>query len=144
MIVKWILFLYTNLFWPNSKRLRYFWTTHVRYSFQIGMRITMAITSLNELQVQIFVKISSQAWALVIFILRLFQYDEAYTICLQHHLNHFNFDWTILFVVKGYKSIFIWARSYENMPDTICEQQRRRSACASAQSDQRLCCSLLG
>ena len=26
----------------------------------------------------------------------------------------------------------------------ICEQQRRRSACASAQSDQRLCCSLLG
>ena len=24
----------------------------------------------------------------------------------------------------------------------ICEQQRRRSACASAQSDQRLCCSL--
>ena len=26
----------------------------------------------------------------------------------------------------------------------ICEQQRRRSACASAQSDQRLCCSLPG
>ena len=26
---------------------------------------------------------------------------------------------------------------------SICEQQRRRSACASAQSDQRLCCSLL-
>ena len=26
----------------------------------------------------------------------------------------------------------------------ICEQQRRRSACASAQSDQHLCCSLLG
>ena len=25
-----------------------------------------------------------------------------------------------------------------------CEQQRRRSACAYAQSDQRLCCSLLG
>ena len=25
----------------------------------------------------------------------------------------------------------------------VCEQQRRRSACASAQSDQRLCCSLL-
>ena len=24
----------------------------------------------------------------------------------------------------------------------ICEQQRRRSACASVQSDQRLCCSL--
>ena len=26
----------------------------------------------------------------------------------------------------------------------ICEQQSRRSACASAQSDQRLCCSLPG
>ena len=26
----------------------------------------------------------------------------------------------------------------------ICEQRRRRSDCASAQSDQRLCCSLLG
>ena len=29
------------------------------------------------------------------------------------------------------------------MSYVICEQQRRRSACASAQSDQRLCCSLL-
>ena len=26
----------------------------------------------------------------------------------------------------------------------LCKQQRRRSACASAQSDQRLCCSLPG
>ena len=38
----------------------------------------------------------------------------------------------------------IWARSCENVSYAICEQQRRRSACASAQSDQRLCCSLLG
>ena len=29
------------------------------------------------------------------------------------------------------------------MSYAICEQQRRRSACASAQSDQPLCCSLL-
>ena len=36
------------------------------------------------------------------------------------------------------------ARSCENVSYAICEQQRRRSACASAQSDQRLCCSLLG
>ena len=28
------------------------------------------------------------------------------------------------------------------MSYVICEQQRRRSACASARSDQRLCCSL--
>ena len=32
---------------------------------------------------------------------------------------------------------------HENMCHVICEQQRRRSACTSAQSDQRLCCSLL-
>ena len=38
----------------------------------------------------------------------------------------------------------LWARSCENVSYAICEQQRRRSACASAQSDHRLCCSLLG
>ena len=36
----------------------------------------------------------------------------------------------------------IWAKPWENMSYAICEQQRRRSACAPAQSDQRLCCSL--
>ena len=35
-----------------------------------------------------------------------------------------------------------WARPWENVSYAICEQQRHRSACASAQSDQRLCCSL--
>ena len=33
------------------------------------------------------------------------------------------------------------ARSCENVSYVICEQQRRRSACASAQSDQHLSCS---
>ena len=32
---------------------------------------------------------------------------------------------------------------HEKMCHVIFEQQRRRSACAFAQSDQRLCCSLL-
>ena len=36
-----------------------------------------------------------------------------------------------------------WAGPWENVSNVICKQQRRRSACASAQSDQRLCCSLL-
>ena len=36
-----------------------------------------------------------------------------------------------------------WARSYENVSYAICEQQRRRPVCASAQSDQHFCCSLL-
>ena len=38
--------------------------------------------------------------------------------------------------------IIIWARSCENVSYAICEQQRCRSACACAQSDQHLCCSL--
>ena len=37
----------------------------------------------------------------------------------------------------------IWARLCENLSYAICEQQRWRSACTSAQSDQHLCCSLL-
>ena len=32
-----------------------------------------------------------------------------------------------------------WARTCENVYYAICEQQRCRSACASAQSDQHLC-----
>ena len=39
--------------------------------------------------------------------------------------------------------MFIWTRSCENVSYAICEQQRCRSACASAQSDQHLCCLLL-
>ena len=35
-----------------------------------------------------------------------------------------------------------WARPWENVSYSICEQQRRRLACASAQSDQHLYCSL--
>ena len=36
-----------------------------------------------------------------------------------------------------------WAWSCKNVSHAICEQQRHRSACASAQSDQHLCHSLL-
>ena len=32
-----------------------------------------------------------------------------------------------------------WAGPLENVSYVICEQQMRRSACESAQSDQRLC-----
>ena len=35
-----------------------------------------------------------------------------------------------------------WASSWQKSFYAICEQQRRRSACASAQSDQHLCCLL--
>ena len=46
--------------------------------------------------------------------------------------------WMILIIFLRIK----WARPWENVSYAICEQQRRRSACASAQSDQHLCCSL--
>ena len=38
----------------------------------------------------------------------------------------------------------IWASSRENLSSGVCEQHRRLPACASAQSDQRLCYSLFG
>ena len=47
------------------------------------------------------------------------------------------------FRLRRADNTYKWAWSYENVPYTICEQQRRRSACASAQFDQHLCCSLL-
>ena len=37
-----------------------------------------------------------------------------------------------------------WASLRENLSSEVCEQQRRRPACASAQSDQRLCYSRFG
>ena len=36
----------------------------------------------------------------------------------------------------------IWSSMREHLSSEICEQQRRRPACASALSDQPLCCSL--
>ena len=40
--------------------------------------------------------------------------------------------------------IYIWALMRENLSSGVCEQQRRRPACASAQSVQGLCYSLIG
>ena len=34
----------------------------------------------------------------------------------------------------------IWARTFENVPSCMCAQRRLKSACASAYSDQCLCC----
>ena len=38
----------------------------------------------------------------------------------------------------------IWASTLEKMSSVVCEQPWRRPACASAQSDQRLCFFLIG
>ena len=40
--------------------------------------------------------------------------------------------------------IIIWDSSRENLSSGGCEQHGRRPACASAQSNQRLCYSLFG
>ena len=42
------------------------------------------------------------------------------------------------------KDVLIWASARENLSSGVCEQHRRRPACASAQSDQRLCYSQFG
>ena len=55
------------------------------------------------------------------------------------------FDLNIKTDIKHYNFFdTIWAGPWENVSYVICEQQRRRSACASPQSDLHLCCSLLG
>ena len=42
------------------------------------------------------------------------------------------------------KYFILWALTRENLSSEVCEQQRRRPACASAQTDQRLCYLLFG
>ena len=67
-----------------------------------------------------------------------------------------NYDCTCVFcgslTVQHLRPLSCWYSSYtdikgawscENVSYAICEQQKSRSACASAQSDQHLCCSLL-
>ena len=45
---------------------------------------------------------------------------------------------------KSMAASYIWASTRENLSSVVYEQHRRRPACASAQSDQRLCYSLCG
>ena len=44
----------------------------------------------------------------------------------------------------GNAPIYIWASTRENLSSGVCEQQRHRSSCAFAQSDQHLCYSFIG
>ena len=47
-------------------------------------------------------------------------------------------------IPTSWKDSYIWASMRENLSSVVCKQQRGRPACASAQSDQRLCYSLFG
>ena len=54
------------------------------------------------------------------------------------------FDVFTLFCKPYLTSCIKWASTQENMTLGDCEQQRPRPACATAQTDQRLCHSLFG
>ena len=48
------------------------------------------------------------------------------------------------YLAKELNAPISWASTRENLSSGVCEQHRRRPACASAQSDQRLCYSRFG
>ena len=54
------------------------------------------------------------------------------------HGSSWTFLFTFFYSLKITLDIVKWARSCENVSYAICEQQRCRSACAFAQSDQHL------
>ena len=60
-----------------------------------------------------------------------------------YFLSRFSFFLPFALSLEIMPRTYKWAGPWENVSYVICEQQRRRSACASAQSDQCLCCSLL-
>ena len=45
----------------------------------------------------------------------------------------------VIFCVLAHRHLSIWASTRENLSSGVCEQHMCRPACASAQSDQRLC-----
>ena len=51
------------------------------------------------------------------------------------------FSLTILVICyhAGYLFYRKWASTRENLSSEVCEQHKRRPACADAQSDQRIC-----
>ena len=61
-------------------------------------------------------------------------------LCTQRFI-HFKIFCTLCFTIFD---VINEPRHEKKLSYVICNQQRRRSACASAQSDQRLYCSLLG
>ena len=54
---------------------------------------------------------------------------------------HWSASWTAIYTLL-LSGFFIWAASWQNQQNDVCAQWRLRSAWASIQSDQRLCCAL--
>ena len=80
-------------------------------------------------------------WLQQVFGCQLFEFKDDYSTFLGVNCSNFRMI-TASFWCQNVYGTFIWARSWENVSNIICKQQRRRSACTSAQTYQRLCCSL--
>ena len=59
-------------------------------------------------------------------------------------VEYFCIDYNKIQIYVGWCTCNNWASSGENPSSGVGEQHRRRPACASAQSGQRLCFSLFG
>ena len=66
----------------------------------------------------------------------------SYALTLPPMFAHFQNSGSEHYLTWNHQS-YSWAGLWENVSYVICEQHRCRSACASAQSDQSLCCLLL-
>ena len=81
------------------------------------------------------------------------KWDNDFVYVLTKHAKQFFSNPDFIYFILRFFFLFVclfyivalhdWAGPWENVSYVICEQQRRRSACASAQSDHRLCFSLL-
>ena len=84
------------------------------------------------------------------FIFMVFRIDipisKQWTLIRRHILWHLIWVCTIFLCPKygmlGLNELITCEPRHEKTCFAICKQQRRRSACAATQSDQRLCCSL--
>ena len=81
-------------------------------------------------------------WLLLLFLLFLFIQASMYIII--HYPGRFDVSLILTLLVRiiTISASHIWASTRENQSSGVCKQQRRRPACASAQSDHRLCFSL--
>ena len=68
------------------------------------------------------------------------QVDESDSKAGQNEFEEEKVRYETVFLYYGHR---IWASLRENLSSVVCEQQMRRPACTYAQSDQRLCYSLI-
>ena len=72
-----------------------------------------------------------------------FNFLFTYNILIQDQLIIISTVYLNIFHPMKTAHFYIWASTRENLSLGVCQQQRRRPACQSMQSDQRLCYSLI-